>query len=135
MTAIYVPPPQPGVSNAHVSFRGMLELTALGNAATMQKSVFLGRAGRIASAWIAGVDGMDTEATGETILRFSDLPHDQQEGTSQFIDLALSAGECRAVAAGSIAIPADGWLHVFIRQAGGGHYGAQIGIHIEWEDI
>ena len=45
MTAVYVPPPLPGVSNAHVSFRGMLEVTAPGNAAIMQKSVFLGSAG------------------------------------------------------------------------------------------
>lgn len=134
MTAIYVPPPQQVQSTASVSFSGMLEATSAENVAITQKAVFLDHAARIVGAWISGVDGIDPDAAGQTVIHVSDRPYDQQGTDAQGFDLILAAGECRTVASGEIAIPAESWLYVFITQADGGHYGAQTGLNIQWEE-
>ena len=134
MTAFYVPPPPPSQSAAFAAFSGLLEVTGLVNAGIMQKAVFMPRAAMITASWISGVDGLDAAADGTTIFRLSDGPFDQQVGAAGF-DLTLAAGQSRSQSQGSeITIPAGGWLYIFIIQAAGGHYGAQLGFDILWQE-
>lgn len=138
MTAIYISPPppvtaSPQVATASAAFSGQLEVTGPGNAAIMQKAIYLAHAARITAAWISGVDGLDTGALGQTKLRFSDHSYDQPTGATGF-DLTLAASQSRTLAAGEVAIAAGGWLYIFITQAIGGHYGAQVGFEITWQE-
>lgn len=133
MTAIYIPPAPPGQGSAAVSFSGELEVTGPGNAAFTQKAVFLARAAKITAAWVSGIDGLDGQATGQTVVRLADRPWDQQGGAAG-LNLTLSAGQSAAVATGEIEIPAGGWLYLFIAQATGGHFGAQVGLEISWQE-
>jgi hypothetical protein len=140
MTAIYISPPQPPaqatpqVAPAAAAFSGQLEVTTPANAAIMQKSIYMARAARVTAAWISGVDGLDSGASGQTTIRISDHPYDQQAGAAA-IDLTLAAGQCRTQAAGEVAIAAGSWLYIFITQATGGHYGVQVGLEITWQEI
>lgn len=139
MTAIYISPPPPPVSaapqvaTAAATFSGQLEVTSPANAAIMQKSIYMARAARVTAAWISGVDGLDSGASGQTRFRVSGSPYDQQAGAAS-IDLTLAANQSRAQAAGEIAIAAGGWLYIFITQAAGGHYGAQVGAQLTWQE-
>lgn len=139
MTAIYISPPpptvaaSPQVATAAAAFSGQLEVTGPANAAIMQKAVHMARVAKVTAAWISGVDGLDSGATGQSRVRLSDRPYDQQTGTTGF-ELTLAAGQSAALAAGEITIPAGGWLYINITQATGGHYGAQLGIQILWQE-
>lgn len=133
MTAIYLPPPAPGQSMGAITFSGQLEPAGPDNAAIMQKAVYLPRAARITAAWVSGVDGLSGEADGQTVLRLSSRPWDEQAGALGF-ELTLSAGQSAALAAGEVAIAAGGWLYLYIAQASGGHYGAQVGFIISWQE-
>ena len=139
MTAIYISPPPPAVATspqiatAAAAFSGQLEVTAPANAAIMQKAIYMARAARITTAWISGVDGLDTGAAGQSRVRLSDHSYDQQAGATGF-DLTLAASQSRTLAAGEVAIDAGGWLYIFITQATGGHYGAQVGFEITWQE-
>jgi hypothetical protein len=99
----------------------------------MQKAVFMSRAARIGAAWVSGVDGLTGETAGASVIRFSDRPWDQQVGAARF-DLTLPAGESQARTAGELMIPASGWLYIFIVQSASGHWGAQLGFEILWQE-
>lgn len=133
MTAIYISPTPPQVTTAAATFSGQLEVTAPANAAIMQKAIYMARAARITAAWISGVDGLDGGASGQTRFRLSNSPYDQQAG-ADFIDLTLAAGQSRTQAVGEVNIAAGGWFYIFITQASGGHYGAQVGTQITWQE-
>lgn len=139
MTAIYISPPPPPVAaalqiaTAAVAFSGQLEVTGPANAAIMQKAIYMARAARITAAWISGVDGLDSGAAGQTRIRLSSSPYNQQAGAAS-IELTLAAGQSRAQAAGEITVTAGGWLYLFITQAAGGHYGAQVGFEFSWQE-
>lgn len=139
MTAIYISPPPPPVASspqiatAAAAFSGQLEVTGPANVAIMQKAIYMARAARITAAWISGVDGLDTGASGQTRIRLSNSPYDQQGGASG-IDLTLAAGQSRTQAGGDVAVAAGGWLFIFITQATGGHYGAQVGFELTWQE-
>ena len=133
MTAIYIPPPPPGRSTASVSFSGELQITAHDNAGIMQKAFFMARAARVDAAWVSGVDGLNGEVTGATVIHFSDRPFDPQDGAAGF-DLTLAGGQSQARVAGELTIPAGGWVYIFIVRSDGGHYGAQVGFEITWQE-
>lgn len=133
MTAIYISPSSPAVATAAAAFSGQLEVTGPANAPIMQKAVYLARAARITAAWVSGVDGLDTVASGQTRIRLSDHPYDAQSGAAG-IDLTLAASQSRGQATGDIAVLAGSWLYIFITQATGGHYGAQVGLEITWQE-
>jgi hypothetical protein len=130
VTAIYISPPAPSLGAA--SFSGQLEAAGPDNAGIMQKAVYIPRTARIGAAWVSGVDGLG-EASGTTVIRLSNQPFDRQDGATGF-ELILAVGQSVAQASGSVTVPAGGWLYVFITQASGGHYGAQVGFEISWQE-
>lgn len=137
MTAVYIPPieiplPPPSIASGNIAFSGQLEVTTADNVAYMQKAVFLDRAAQVSTAWIGGVEGLDASGGGQSVIRLSDHPYDQQGGETQAFDLILPSGQTYASAAGGIIIPALSWLYLFVTQADGGHYGAQVGFHFQW---
>ena len=61
--------------------------------------------------------------------------YDQQVGAAGF-DLTLAAGQSRSSESAAVKsrLTAGGWLYIFITQATGGHYGAQVGFEITWQE-
>jgi len=110
-------------------FAGILEAATAGNASRMQRKVYCAAALTIGEGQVnGGTEGMDPDATGDTVIYISDTDY-AQAGTPSYIALTLAHGAAHARATGSLSIEAGGYLYVFVQQATGGHQGAEVQIN------
>ena len=101
------------------------EATIAGNVLITQKSLVLPWAVTISAVQCVGCDGLDTTATGDLVLRFSDADY-TGAGATWTLDLTVSHGAVFVRQMGGGVIAAGGRLYGFVVQALGGHQGVHV---------
>ena len=109
---------------------GRLEVADAGNYLIAQKRMYVPADATISAVQVVGVDGLDVEATGNSVINVSDTDH-VQGGLPQTIALTLAHGAAYGRQTGSIDIVAGSYLYLFASEADGGHYGVQIALEVQ----